>query len=74
MMTSTDVDNCSFSAWYPSFEKVTFKSVVLPLPQDVVAYLSPEEDNGLFLPVECDPDNPEEDCDEEDQQETCSNR
>ena len=74
MMTSTDVDNCSFSAWYPSFEKVTFKSVVLPLPQDVVAYLSPEEDNGLFLPVECDSDNPEEDSDEEDQQETCSNR
>ena len=44
----------SFSSWYPDFQKVTFKSVVLPIPDDVMDYLMPKDDNGLFLPVECD--------------------
>ena len=44
----------SFSSWYNDFEKVTFKSVVLPVPDDVMDYLMPKDDNGLFLPVECD--------------------
>jgi len=55
-MLANDVDNCSFSSWYPDFEKVTFKSVVLPIPDDVATYLKPNDDNGLFLPVECDQD------------------
>ena len=53
-MLASDVDNCSFSSWYPDFEKVTFKSVVLPVPDDVADYLKPKDDNGLFLPIECD--------------------
>jgi len=55
-MLASDVDNCSFSSWYPDFEKVTFKSVVLPVPDDVADYLKPKDDNGLFLPIECDTD------------------
>jgi len=56
-MLVVDVDNCSFSSWYPDFQKVTFKSVVLPIPDDVMDYLMPKDDNGLFLPVECDQDD-----------------
>ncbi|XP_037080134.1 cell division cycle protein 123 homolog isoform X2 [Pollicipes pollicipes] len=35
----SDVLACSFSSWYPLFEKVTMKSVWLPLPDEVAAYV-----------------------------------
>lgn len=35
----SDVLACSFSSWYPLFEKVTMKSVWLPVPAEVAAYI-----------------------------------
>jgi len=72
-----DVKNCSFDAWYPDFEKVTLKSIILPIPGPVLDYLKPTNDNGLFLPLECDQDaaagnDGEEDEDEGDDEEAPS--
>ena len=53
-MLVQDVRNCSFDAWYPDFEKVTLESRILPIPPDVLKYLKPNDDNGLFLPIQCD--------------------
>lgn len=30
---------CSFTEWYPVLKKVTFRSEIIPLPQDFVNYL-----------------------------------
>ncbi|XP_043230807.1 cell division cycle protein 123 homolog [Amphibalanus amphitrite] len=35
----SDVLACSFSSWYPLFEKVTTKSVWVPVPAEVAAYI-----------------------------------
>jgi len=46
------VIECSFDNWYHNFEKVTIKSEILPIPDNVLSYL---QDNGkLVLPSECD--------------------
>ena len=50
-MRVEEVMRCSLPAWYPMFEKVTFPTVCLPLPADVLEYL--REDGSLVLPVEC---------------------
>ena len=42
---------CSLPAWYQQFEKVTFPTVCLPLPREVLDYL--REDGQLVLPNEC---------------------
>jgi len=42
---------CSLPAWYPHFEKVTFPTVCLTLPGEVLEYL--KEDGQLVLPKEC---------------------
>ena len=39
---------CSFPSWYPSFEPVTIKSVVVPLPPGFVVYL--RQGGSVFLP------------------------
>ncbi|KAJ1560432.1 hypothetical protein HK405_007121 [Cladochytrium tenue] len=46
-LTCSQVANCSFSAWYPTFRAVTLKSVVLPLSDEFVEYLNAD---GVFLP------------------------
>jgi hypothetical protein len=54
-MKVEEVLQCSFPLWYHNFEKVTFKSVVIPLPQEVLSYLL--ENDQLVLPKECNDDN-----------------
>ncbi len=51
-MLVKDVDACSFDRWYQQFKKVTFKSVILPFPNEVLDYL--RSDGSLVLPKECD--------------------
>ncbi|CAF0883297.1 unnamed protein product [Rotaria sp. Silwood1] len=43
-----DVLNCSFSVWYPIFEKHSIKSVILNLTDDVLQYLRSDE---FYLPT-----------------------
>ncbi len=38
-MLVKEVEACSFDKWFKTFEKVTFRSIVLPIPPDVLAYL-----------------------------------
>uniref|UniRef100_A0AAR2LZ66 Translation initiation factor eIF2 assembly protein n=1 Tax=Pygocentrus nattereri TaxID=42514 RepID=A0AAR2LZ66_PYGNA len=38
-MKKEQVVNCQFSVWYPLFKKLTIKSLILPLPQNVIDYL-----------------------------------
>uniref|UniRef100_A0A3Q3F072 Translation initiation factor eIF2 assembly protein n=1 Tax=Labrus bergylta TaxID=56723 RepID=A0A3Q3F072_9LABR len=38
-MKKEQVVNCQFSVWYPIFKKHSIKSVILPLPQNVIDYL-----------------------------------
>ncbi|XP_068162897.1 translation initiation factor eIF2 assembly protein [Antennarius striatus] len=38
-MKKEQVVNCQFSVWYPIFKKYTIKSLILPLPQNVIDYL-----------------------------------
>lgn len=39
----------SFHKWYPFFEKQTFKSIIVEIPAEVLAYLN---EDGIVLPVE----------------------
>lgn len=45
--TCQDIDNCSFSNWYPRFKSHTFKSKIIPLTDEFVDYLNAE---GIYLP------------------------
>ncbi|KAL7828188.1 hypothetical protein AOLI_G00313400 [Acnodon oligacanthus] len=38
-MKKEQVLRCQFSAWYPLFKALTIKSLILPLPQNVIDYL-----------------------------------
>ncbi|XP_039648402.1 cell division cycle protein 123 homolog [Perca fluviatilis] len=38
-MKKEQVVNCQFSVWYPIFKKHSIKSLILPLPQNVIDYL-----------------------------------
>uniref|UniRef100_A0A671SIG7 Translation initiation factor eIF2 assembly protein n=1 Tax=Sinocyclocheilus anshuiensis TaxID=1608454 RepID=A0A671SIG7_9TELE len=38
-MKKEQVVNCQFSVWYPLFKKHTIKSLILPIPQNVIDYL-----------------------------------
>ncbi|KAF7693816.1 cell division cycle protein 123 homolog [Silurus meridionalis] len=38
-MKKEQVANCQFSVWYPLFKKHTIKSLIFPLPQNVIDYL-----------------------------------
>ena len=42
-MLVKDVEACSFANWYDKFKKVTFKSIVVPVPHDVLAYLRSDD-------------------------------
>lgn len=59
-MLTKEVLWCSIDNWYPLFKKVTFKTVILPIPNEVLDYL--KSDGSLILPKECD----DQDSDEED--------
>ncbi|XP_041059425.1 cell division cycle protein 123 homolog [Carcharodon carcharias] len=38
-MKKEQVLSCQLSAWYPLFKKLTIRSIILPLPQNVIDYL-----------------------------------
>ncbi|KAI7791947.1 cell division cycle protein 123 homolog [Triplophysa rosa] len=48
-MKKEQVVNCQFSVWYPLFKKHTIKSLILPIPQNVIDYLL---DDGTLV-VSC---------------------
>ncbi|KAJ3099032.1 hypothetical protein HDU97_003518 [Phlyctochytrium planicorne] len=48
-MTPEHVDMCAFSSWYPILKRVTFRSTIIPLPEEFVEYLNAD---GLFLPLD----------------------
>lgn len=41
---------CSYINWHKKFRKITYKSVCIPLPENVVKYL---QDETIILPKEC---------------------
>ena len=47
-MLSKEVKWCSIDNWYAKFKKVTFKTLILPIPNDVLEYL--RSDGSLILP------------------------
>ena len=65
-MLSKEVLWCSVGNWYSMFKKVTFKSVILPIPNDVLEYL--RSDGHLILPKEC--GNDDTDSEDEDENES----
>ncbi|XP_054724478.1 cell division cycle protein 123 homolog [Uloborus diversus] len=46
-MKVEDVQKCSFQNWYHDFRNVTFKSIILPLPDGFVSYILKD---GIVLP------------------------
>ncbi|PHZ16776.1 D123-domain-containing protein [Rhizopus microsporus ATCC 52813] len=52
VLTCQEVDNCSFSSWYPRFKTVTFKSKIIHLPDDFIDYLNAD---SIFLPEDGQP-------------------
>ncbi|XP_061570296.1 cell division cycle protein 123 homolog [Cololabis saira] len=50
-MKKEQVANCQFSVWYPIFKKHTIKSLILPLPQNVIDYLL--DDGTLVVSGSC---------------------
>ena len=50
-MKVDEVLACALPNWYDRFTKVTFKSEVIPIPDEVLKYL--QEQGSLVLPKEC---------------------
>uniref|UniRef100_A0A8C5EVE1 Translation initiation factor eIF2 assembly protein n=1 Tax=Gouania willdenowi TaxID=441366 RepID=A0A8C5EVE1_GOUWI len=50
-MKKEQVVNCQLSVWYPIFKKHTIKSLILPLPQNVIDYLL--DDGTLVVSGRC---------------------
>ena len=50
-MKVSDVLECSLPKWYPKFKKVTIKSIVIPVSEDVLQYFLSSD--SLILPKEC---------------------
>ena len=72
-MLSKEVLWCSVDNWHAMFKKVTFKSVILPIPNDVLEYL--RSDGPLILPKECgEKDNGDSESDSGDENEADSKR
>ena len=46
-MQPSSILSCQISSWYPLFGHLSFKSTVLDLPQDFVAFLVQD---GVFFP------------------------
>lgn len=66
-MLTKEVLWCSIDQWYPLFKKITFKTVILPIPNEVLDYL--KSDGSLILPKEC--DSNDEDTEPEDNETEC---
>ncbi|XP_035227964.1 cell division cycle protein 123 homolog isoform X1 [Stegodyphus dumicola] len=49
-MKIKDVEVCSFQNWYNDFKHVTFKSIILALPEGFVSYILKD---GIVLPENC---------------------
>jgi len=47
MITREELVACSIQNWYAAFAKHTFKTVILPLPADVITWLG---EDGVVLP------------------------
>lgn len=45
-----DLRACAYTNWYKKFRKITFDSVCIPLPDEIVKYLL---DEIIILPKEC---------------------
>lgn len=60
----SDVKWCSIENWYEKFRKVTFKTRILPIPNEVIDYL--RSDGSLILPKECNAEESDEVEDEDD--------
>lgn len=45
-----ELKSCSFPSWYPKFSKITFKSIRIPIPTNVLKYIL---DDVFVLPKEC---------------------
>lgn len=45
-----DLRACSYPNWYKKFNKITLKSICLPIPDEIVKYLL---DEIIILPKEC---------------------
>ena len=50
-MLTKEVEWCSIAHWYPYFKKVTFKTIILHLNNEILDYL--RSDGSLILPKEC---------------------
>lgn len=48
-MVSSLKPECSFSSWYPIFEKISLKATILRIPDEILKYL---EHDAFVLPVE----------------------
>ena len=46
-MKRQNVENCSFSNWYPTFKSLTIRSKIIKLPKEFIDYLN---DDGVVLP------------------------
>jgi hypothetical protein len=42
-MLVKDINACSFDKWYPLFKSITFKSEIIPIPDEVLNYLRSDE-------------------------------
>jgi len=47
-MLKEQILNCSFEKWYGLFKHLTFKSEIIPLSDQVIAYL--KSDSTIILP------------------------
>lgn len=56
-----DLRSCSFPAWYRLFSKVTFESISIPIPTNVLSYLL---HYPFVLPKECSKEKFQEFCDD----------
>ncbi|XP_031638096.1 cell division cycle protein 123 homolog, partial [Contarinia nasturtii] len=45
-----DLRACAYTNWYKKFRKITFESICIPLPKEIVQYLL---DEIIILPKEC---------------------
>jgi hypothetical protein len=47
-LKETQVLNCMFASWYPNYSSHTFKSRIVPLRDEFVAYL--QDEGTIYLP------------------------
>jgi len=47
-MKKEQILNCSFANWYEKFKHITFRSEIIPLDNNVLAYL--RSDSTIILP------------------------